>query len=341
MKRKLLALTMLLSVSLVLGACGEKDTSESTLLSETPIVSESSASSTETVTSETDTESVEDEDDETAGETVVDGGANAELFNAFIAGTEKAEITENGDRASYYSFTGAMKAGESYTINEMIENLSTYITENGWEKAPTLGAINHEFIDCGKDGNPELHVQIELPVDDIEPFVIEMIVVAKNGHLVVAYDGDSWSRNTVTVDTTGTVTTGGADGASSIVFETGFVNAAGDYVFGYKGKTVMQVFDGDYYFAVPTDLTSIDLSGLTMDGIMVEEISFEEKATVADTYIMLYDSYADGESSDPSVFEASHPVRQAFENAGFKIITADELTQLTNEKMAAKGYVGN
>ena len=334
---------MLLSLSLVFTACGEKETSDSSLLSETSIVSETSASSTGTETDDPDTESFEDieEEEEDTNQAVADGGANAALFEAFIAGTEKAEITESGDHGSYYSFTGAMKAGESYTINEMIENLSSYMKENGWDKAPVLGEINHEYIDCGRDGNPELHVQIELPVEDIEPFVIEMIVVAKNGHLVVAYDGDSWSRNMVTVDATGTVTAGGADGAASIVFDTGFVNAAGDYVFGYKGKTVMQVLDGDYYFAVPTDLVNIDLTGLPMDGIMGEEISFEEKATVADTYIMLYDSYADEEASDPSVFDASHPVRQAFEKAGFKIITADELTALTSEKMAAKGYVGN
>lgn len=334
MKRNFLALAMFFSVLLVLGACEKKEASESTFLSETPIVSETSASSTETVTSEAGTESVKDET-ENANET-----GNAELFDAFLEGKEKAEITESGDHAAYYSFTGAMKAGESYTINEMIENLSSYMKENGWDKEPTLGTINHELIDCGQDGNPELHVQIELPVEDIEPFVVEMIVANKNGHLAVAYDGDSWSRSMVTVDETGTVTSGGADGAASTVFEIGFVNATGDYVFGYKGKTTAQLFDGEYYFAVPTDMASIDLSGLSLDDIVIEEIAFEENASVADTYIVLYNSSVDENSADPSAFDASHPVRQAFENAGFKVITSDELTKLTNEKMAAKGYVG-
>jgi len=340
MKRKFLALTMLLSVSLVLGACGEKDTSESTLLSETSIVSENSSegetSASETSASDTETVLLEKEENKPVVEA---SGDNAKLYNAFIEGTEKAEITKSGDHGAYYSFTGAMNVGESYTINEIIEKLSTYMKENGWEKAPTLGAVNHEYIDCGQDGNPELHVQIELPVDDIEPFVVDMIVAVKDGHLVVAYNGDSWSRNEVTIDETGCITSSGADGAASIVFDTGFVNAAGDYVHGYKGRTAMGLVEGDFYLDVPTDLSSIDLRGIPLDGIMLEEISFEENATVADTYIMLYDGLASGEAGDPSSFDESHPLRQAFEKAGFKIITFDELNSLTVEKMAAKGYV--
>lgn len=335
MKRKFLALTMLLSVSLVFGACGKEETSESTLLSETPIVSETSASSSETETSVGNL----DDEEEKPDPAIQTGGDNSALYEAFLAGTEKAEITKAGDQGTYYSFSEAMKVGESYTINEIIENLSSYMKDNGWDKEPTLGQINHEYIDCGQDGNPELHVQIELPVEDIEPFVVEMIVVAKNGHLAVAYDGDSWSRRMITVDSTGTITSGGADGAASLVFETSFVNAAGDFVFGYKGVTVMQLVEGEYYFTVPKDLDKIDLSGLSLDGLMLEEVSFEEDASVADTYILLFDGYADEEATDPSVFDASHPVRQAFENAGFKVISTDELTELTNEKMAAKGYI--
>ena len=319
MRKKLLTLTAILSLSLLFAACDKTKTSvsESSILNEIPI------SSTETSALSTEASDPGEEPDPLI-----------ELFEEFMNGTVKAEVTEAGDRASYYRFTSAMTAGESYTLNEIAANLSTFMETDGWGKAPTLGAVTSEYIDCGVDGKPDLHVTIELPVEDIEPFVIDMIVVEKEGKLVIAFDGDSWSRSQLTVMENGEINDGGSSGASSVVFSTSFVNGNGEYVFGYKGSEDYMPESDTFYVPIASESVTVDLSGIDLNTVCISAVCFEENAVRDNIYISLTNI---AEGAEGECFDADTPIGQAFTAAGLKVLTADDLTALMVTTLEERG----
>ncbi|MBP5659694.1 MAG: hypothetical protein J6X08_00005 [Lachnospiraceae bacterium] len=320
MRKKILALTAVMSLSLMCTACEKTAslTSESSVLNETPIVS-----------TETSVSVPEESDPGEEPDPVI------ELFEGFMNGTVKAEVTEAGDRASYYRFTSAMTAGESYTLNEITTNLSSFMETDGWGKAPTLGAITSEYIDCGVDGKPDLHVTIELPVENIEPFVTDMIVVEKDGKLVIAFDGDSWSRSQISISENGTINDGGSSGASSVVYSTSFINGNGEYVFGYKGSEDYMPGSIDvFYVPIASEAVTVDISGLDLSSVCISAVCFEEKAVKDNIYISLTNI---AEGAEGACFDADTPIGQAFAAAGLKVLTADDLTALMVTTLEERG----
>ena len=320
MKKRILAMTAILSLSVMFAACDKTkaSTSASTILSETPI------SSTETSVSSTEASVPEGEEPDPV----------KELFEGFMNGTVKAEVTAAGDHASYYTFTSAMTAGESYTLNEIIENLSKLLEVEGWDKKPTLGAVTSEYIDCGVDGKPDLHVTMELPIEGIEDFVVDMIIVEKEGKLVIAFDGDSWSRSQVTIMGNGEISDGGSSGASSYVFSSSFVNGDGEYVFGYLGSEDYMLGADTFYVPIASETVKVDLTGLDYSTVCVSAVCFEEKATKDNIYISLTNT---AEGAEGASYEVDSPLGQAFTAAGLKVLTADDLTSLMVTTLEERG----
>ena len=331
MRKRVYAITAILSLSLMLSACEKTDASTSTVLSETPIVSTETLTSTET--------SVSLETSEASAKTPSSDVESVKaLLDGFIACTEKATVTEAGDVGNYYSFTAAMKAGESYTLTEIIDNLTVYMEQEGWGKAPTLGNITSDYIDCGVDGKPDLHVSIELPVEDIEPFVVDMIVVEKDGKLVIAFNGDSWTRSQTTVEANGYISSAGSAGAAVMAYDSAFVDGNGDYQFVVKGEDVSDVWAGDLYvgFATKEGGIIVDLAGQDTEDLMVGFVSFKEDPDSSDIYAILESK--SGSEATAAFYEDGNPIKAAFEATGIKVITLNDFIALRQARLDELGY---
>ncbi|MCR4677612.1 MAG: hypothetical protein K5679_02525 [Lachnospiraceae bacterium] len=325
MKRRILSVALTVALMLSLAGCDKKDASDTDItISETPIVS------TETsVSSEASTEASVDTSASTSAEETLSGEA---LFDAFMEGDAKAMVTAEGDRGQYYSFTEAMTAGEAYTLNEIIDNLSDVMEANGWDKRPTLGEISKEYIDAGSDGKKELHVRFELPVEGIENFTVDMVVVEKDGKLKIAYNGDSWSRSETTVGLDGFIMSGGSAGASVHCGEVGFINADGDFKFISKWEEDSEIATEEFYVGLTTDTVKVDLSGLDIDKLNVSLSTLKEQPKAEDIMVTLYKGY-DGEE-----YDAASPIGQAFEKAGIKVVSEEESQKIMAERLAELGY---
>lgn len=326
MKRRILSVALTAALMLSLAGCDKKDASATDItISETPIVS------TETsVSSEASTEASVD----TSASTSAEGEAlnSEELFDGFMNGEVKATVTAEGDKGQYYVFTDAMTAGEAYTLNEIIDNLSDFMEANGWDKRPTLGEISKEYIDAGSDGKKELHVRIELPVEGIENFTVDMVVVEKDGKLKIAYDGDSWSRSETTVGLDGFIMSGGSAGASVHCGEVGFITADGDFKFISKWEEDSEIATEEFYVGLTTDTVKVDLSGLDIDKLNVSLSTLKEQPKAEDIMVTLYKGY-DGEE-----YDAASPIGQAFEKAGIKVVSEEESQKIMAERLAELGY---
>ncbi|MBR6307563.1 MAG: hypothetical protein IKR39_03060 [Lachnospiraceae bacterium] len=326
MKKRILSVALTAALILSLAGCEKKDAPATyNTISETSIVS------TETLTStEASTETSADTSTSTSAEE--EGLTGEALYDAFMNGEAKAMVTAEGDRGQYYSFTSAMTAGEYYTLNEMIEKLSDNMEQDGWDKRPVLGEITKEYIDCGMDGKQELHLRIELPVEGIEDFTIDVVVVEKDGKLKIAYDGDSWSRSEVTVGRDGYILSGGSAGAAVHCGEVGIVDANGDFKFISKWEDDSEVLAGDFYVGFTPDVIKVDLSGLDTDGLSLGLFTLKENPKAEDIYVTLYKGY-DGEE-----YDAESPIGQAFTNTGIKIISEEDSHKLMSDWLVEQGY---
>ena len=326
MKRRILSVALTAALMLSLAGCDKKDASATDItISETPIVS------TETsVSSEASTEASVD----TSASTSAEGEAlnSEELFDGFMNGEVKATVTAEGDKGQYYAFTDAMTAGEAYTLNEIIDNLSDFMEANGWDKRPTLGEISKEYIDAGSDGKKELHVRIELPVEGIEDFTVDMVVVEKDGKLKIAYDGDSWSRSETTVGLDGYIISGGSAGAAVHCGDVGIIDENGDFKFISKWEENSEVMAGEFYVGFTADPVKVDLSGLDTDDLTVSMFTLKENPKVEDIYVTLYKGY------DGDEYDATSPIGKAFEGAGIKVISEDDSHKLMSDWLVEQGY---
>ncbi|MBO4377204.1 MAG: hypothetical protein J5811_07930 [Lachnospiraceae bacterium] len=326
MKRRILSVTLTMALILALAGCEKKDETTVSSISETPIesteTSVSSEASVETSTEDTGASTASDEEKLT-------GQA---LYEAFMAGEAKAMVTAEGDKGQYYTFTNAMTAGESYTLNEIITNLSDNMEQNGWDKRPTLGEIYKEYIDCGMDGKEELHVRIELPVEGIEDFTVDMVIVEKDGALKIAYDADSWSRSEVTVGRDGYIMNGGSAGASVHVGDVAIIDGNGDYKFISQWEENTEVMAADYYVSFSKDPIKVDLSSVDTDDLSVSLFTLKEDPKAEDIMVTLYKGF-DGEE-----YDASSPAGQAFTNVGIKVVSEEESHKIMSDWLVEQGY---
>ena len=324
MKKKLLIITAVMSLSLALAACEKTESSVSeSILNETPIVSETS------VVTETSTESSVEEQGEIVGDM-------PSLFDSFMTGSGKALVTAEGDSASYYSFTKAMKAGEEYTLEEIKENLKSYMAENGWGKDPVPGAVTYEIIDCGLDGKDDYHVTIEMPVPDIEDFVIDMILVEKEGKLVIAYDCDSWSRSQATILPNGEIQGGGSAGATHMVFADEYVDGDGNYVFGFIGEEESCLGSPYYYVPGMGGQLKVDLSEVDFEDVDISTIYFvKEPTSPSDIYVSIVSTK---EGDEDVSFDASTPIGKIFADAGVNVLSTEDMQELMVNTLKERGF---
>ena len=113
--------------------------------------------------------------------------ATEEDYLAFIDGNEKICVE--------YEFAEALKAGESYTLDELVKHLNEELPENWGPEGMDVDEVSYAIIDCGNDGNPEMLLCVEASVDQEYGLTEYYVVKKKDGKLNVIANHSTQGRS--------------------------------------------------------------------------------------------------------------------------------------------------
>ena len=289
-------------------------------------------------------EEIEPESDEN---TVVEMGAGAEenishseevtqedpheIYDRFIAGDEKAVYAPTGADETYYTMSTCLSKGEAYSLDEIITKLCDQV-EPEWEVRPTVGETEYDYIDCGLDGVEELRVGLNLPIENIEMFYVQMIIKDFAGELRICYDCDSWSRSSTSISPTGFVSLWGSNGAASHVCRYSFVDADGVWKQWYQMNVDHDIF-GQYYTYDPVNYKVLDFSGLDYSGLAIESYEFVDNPDSPKYYFTYYYTDDMGNPVDnDAIYAETNPIRQVFDANDCEVYTPDSIEKLLDSR---------
>ncbi len=252
-----------------------------------------------------------------------------DLYEAFKKGAYKVKYRGTGDRTSSLDTKSALKAGESYTIDDIVSALE----KSGEYKHS--GEVEYTDIDCGQDGAKELLARV--PFGD--EFSLYMIIKQIDEELVMCFDQDGWSRSYVTVNADGTIESGGSGGATVHSIDYAYVDHNGDYKFYYGVEETLTLFGDLYAYKTGTDYVTIPTDGLDVDHLGIRDYYFDadyEKRTHYYSYFVIDDSFED--VTKDSDYDDSNELKKRFTDAGIKTYTKAEMDQMVKDRAAEIGY---
>ncbi len=255
-----------------------------------------------------------------------------DLYEAFKKGEAKVKYRGTGDRTAYLETAAALEVGKSYTMDELAKALES---ADEYSDLKFSSKVDYSFIDCGKDGVPELLAVAQFG----EEFDLIMIIKEIDGELVMCYDQDSWSRSYVEVKDNGIIEGSGSGGAAVHIVDYAYVDAKGDYKFYYGVEETLTMY-GDYYaYKTGEDYVIIPSEGLDADHIGIRDYYFEpdyEDRTHYYEYFAIDDNYSEVEADADS--DDSSELKQRFTDAGIKTYTKSEMDQMLKDRASEIGY---
>ncbi len=255
-----------------------------------------------------------------------------DLYEAFKKGEAKVKYRGTGDRTAYLETTAALEVGKSYTMDELAKALEEADEYNDLKLS---SEVEYSYIDCGKDGVPELLAVAQFG----EEFDLIMIIKEINGELVMCYDQDSWSRSYVEVNDDGTIEGSGSGGAAVHIVDYAYVDANGDYKFYYGVEETLTMYGDFYAYKTGEDYVIIPSEGLDMDHIGIRDYYFEpdyEDRTHYYEYFTIDDNYA--EVTAEADYDDSNELKQRFAEAGIKTYTKSEMEQKLKDRASEIAY---
>ncbi|SCY76978.1 hypothetical protein SAMN02910292_02851 [Lachnospiraceae bacterium XBB2008] len=320
----LLTTTMLLLTSCGSSTGGNTGNSGSDRIVE-EIPQEAGQESTQGSTQEPTQESTQESPQET------NQASSHEIYERFIAGDEKAVYAPTGADETYYTMSTCLNKGEAYSLDEIITKLCDQI-EPEWEVRPTVGETEYSYIDCGLDGIEELCVVLNLPIENIEGFYVQMIVKDFGGELRICYNCDSWSRSYTSISPTGFISLWGSNGAASHACQYSYVNADGIWKQWYKLNIDHEIM-GEYYTYDPVNYKVLDFSGVDYNRLTIESYEFMDEPDSPEYYFTYY--YTDDMGNpidDAAIYEESDPIRQVFDANDCEVCTPDGIAKLLDSR---------
>ena len=330
MKKKIIRFILpAMLASMVIAGCGKDSSGASGVQFEAVGADENSQSSENAAAGAEDAGTNAGDAGAEAEGAVSDEGQGSQLYEDFLSGNAKAKFTGEADLASYINLGNVLTKGESYTLEEIIKNC-----ENGDETGtyPYTGNQSHRYIDCGKDGNQELLVELGFDSE----FTLEMIVKDMGGELNIIYSRDQWSRSGLEIADDGTIESYGSGGATIHVYDKAYIDAAGKYHFFYGSEEYGCPYS--YYAVKDGDYVVLDFEGMNAEQFMVISYWTSEEEN-HDCYYTLCELDPDYNICyNDELYLDSNPFKQKFDEAGVPVCTVDEVTQILKEKAAETGY---
>ncbi len=266
-----------------------------------------------------------------------DGGTKSDLkgkdlYEAFQKGEARVKYRGTGDIASYLETSKALEVGKSYTIEELAKAIEEADEYNDLKFS---SEVEYSYIDCGRDGVPELLAKAWFG----DEFSLAMIIKEIDGELVMCYDQDSWSRSYVEIREDGIIEGGGSGGAAIHIEDYAYVDANGDYKFYYGVEETLTLYGDFYAYRTGEDYVVIPTEGLDRDHIGVRDYYFEpryEDRTHYYEYFTIDDNYA--EVTAEADYDDSNELKQRFAEAGIKTYTKSEMEQKLKDRASEIAY---
>lgn len=210
MKKRFVAIVLFLT--LVFAGCTQKTPTLS--VSEAPINASVSSTVSETSTSVSVSASVE-------SQTVV---TSVDVYTSFL---KDSGLCKNGSKEH------ALEEGKEYTLKDLLKTYSHFFEE---DYLPFhLVEFNYAYIDCGRDGEPELALSMSFSDEVMGYPSLFQYLILKNfdGELRLITGENGYYRTEADCTQYGVLSTYGSSSATSAGGSTHFVNGNGEDIFLY------------------------------------------------------------------------------------------------------------
>ncbi len=266
---------------------------------------------------------------------------NKDLYDALISkdgkmsfSYYKEHIYNEENITTVDEFIGHLTAME-YTLPEFVEaSNAVFEDEDYYYAGGDIESISYAFIDCGKDGNRELVLNIVCPIVE-EQSVLTLVLKDMNDSLQVVYGFCTWSRSATTINEYGYISGGGSGGATLHGFDTGYINADGEYKYGFYEEEQADLNSfADFQEHVPFD------SSVVEGNVVV--YSLRTTVTTAEDYMPQYYSYKiydnNYEEMDvPNLYTDSSYKTLMDSFTAIDFISYEDIEKLENDKLAEIG----
>lgn len=277
-----------------------------------------------------------------------------DLYESFLANKAKAHISTDNDFGYYFNFEDSKD--KELTLEEIVNAIiAGYIDDNENAKI-WLGGISYAYIDCGKDGNKELALIINTPMD-IENWEQYLIIKDIDGRLETVYSNVAWSRSELFINEYGYIYGDGSGGAAYHGFDKSFVDADGKWHFIYSDESTDGVSSGEYSADIWFDGESHKIPDNTvLDGNYVFlDFNFDYSSDGSSKHFYTYgrqsesneedDEWGNGFKGyfyqafdyDDSIYADNNPLKQFFDKEGLHIYTLKEIDKMIADKEAKEG----
>lgn len=183
---RMLVITVLICFSFC--GCGKKNDNSVEKYSQNQTQEETKA--------EVTTKESEATKEETVSPTEAVEDNSKELYDAFLAGTEKVytdkyEFIHHNQEGEPFLYYGENNDG--YTIEDFFAKVIE-VEDNGFDGGP-LEEVNYTYLDCGMDGIPELAIHAAFSMEYGEQLTREYVIKAFDGKLQLCYQNSSYYRD--------------------------------------------------------------------------------------------------------------------------------------------------
>lgn len=247
--------------------------------------------------------------------------SNGDLYENFLAGTEKMSFSYymSGDSLDIHKNSNdydlfSKLTDKEYTLPELVDGMNKIFTDpDGFYMPQKISKMSYAYLDCGKDGNKELALSFVCPIVE-EESTLTMIIKEIDGKLQLVHSYDTWSRSDTSINEYGYVTSGGSGGAALHYFESGYIDASGKYNFAYSEED----YSGIDAFAMTFDHTDFntDIESLSLEG-NIEIFTLRTKPSTMEDYMPEQYAYAVDSSTNPTIEDTYKEVMSCFTDINF------------------------
>ena len=149
------------------------------------------------------------------------------LYERFLRNEVKVKIGTEKNLGDKEDFNFRASQGQEFTLEELVNTIIKWYTDDPWVVQITLEKIEYSFLDCGNDGSRELAIRISTPCWD--DWNESIIIKEKDGQLETIYSDVGWSRSRICINEYGYIYGDGSGGAASHGFDKAFLDADGKY----------------------------------------------------------------------------------------------------------------
>lgn len=290
---------------------------------------------------EAETENADANNQDADSENSTEKTGEEALFEDLLAGKAGISFSYYADKFlsgedEYYYIAGdyikPLPTDRELTLSELRDEFNKIIHENN-EDAEDVRGMSYAYLDCGADGTKEMALKVDGPIIDGNS---NLTLILKNidGKIQAVYAYACWDRSQTDINEYGFITGGGSNSASNHGSDVAYIDADGNYNFGYYEGEELD-FDSFTYFKEHEDYDTSKLEG----NFCIYELRLDENTDETNYYYsyIVVDKETYQEITVPDLYTDSEykKIIDGIKDCNF--VTVDELNKLKEDKLKAIG----